>query len=123
MTPARCSTPTKPHTRPARQGRTRLDPATQRIRNHYLGAIAKGTCDNRSRPGDLAADARTLIGRFIRYEDMILRFAVDLTLPIINNVAERSVRPVPAGGRSTSPVDSWSGQRPLRRRLSDQTDN
>jgi transposase len=110
LTPARCSTPTKPHTRPARQGRTRLDPATlQRIRNHYLGAIAKETCDNRSRPGDLAADARTLIGRFIRYEDMILRFAVDLTLPITNNVAERSVRPVPPGGRSTSPVDIWSG--------------
>lgn len=76
-------------------GRDQLDPATlQRIRNHYLGAIAKGTCDNRGRPGDLAADARTLIRRFVRYEDMILRFAVDLTLPFTNNCAELAVRPV-----------------------------
>jgi transposase len=76
-------------------GLDRLDPATlKRIRNHYLGAIAKGTRDNRGQPGDLAADARTLIRRFIRYEDMILRFAVDLTLPFTNNCAERAVRPV-----------------------------
>ena len=76
-------------------GQDRLDPATlRRIRNHYLGAITKGTCDNRGRPGDLAADARTLIGRFVRYEDMILRFAVDLTLPFTNNCAELAVRPV-----------------------------
>lgn len=76
-------------------GQDQLDPATlQQIQNHYLGAIAKGTRDNRGRPGDLAADARTLIRRFIRYEDMILRFAVDLTLPFTNNTAELAVRPV-----------------------------
>jgi len=42
----------------------------------------------------LAADARTLIRRFRRYEDMILRFATDLTVPFSNNLAERDVRPV-----------------------------
>ena len=29
-----------------------------------------------------------MIKRFIRYEDMILRFAVDLTVPFTNNCAE-----------------------------------
>lgn len=66
----------------------------KQIRNHYLGAIAKGSTDNHSQPGALAAEARTLIRRFTRYEDMILRFAVDLTVPFTNNVAERAVRPV-----------------------------
>lgn len=76
-------------------GSDRLDPGVlKQIRNHYLGAIAKGATDNHGQPGDLAAEARTLIRRFIRYEDMILRFAVDLTLPFTNNCAERAVRPV-----------------------------
>jgi transposase len=76
-------------------GADRLDPGVlKRIRNHYLGAIAKGTTDNHNQPGALATEARTLIRRFARYEDMILRFATDLSAPFTNNVAERSVRPV-----------------------------
>lgn len=76
-------------------GADQLDPVVlKRIRNHYLGAIAKGSTDNHGQPGDLAAEARTLIRRFIRYEDMILRFAADLTVPFTNNCAERAVRPV-----------------------------
>ncbi|ONH22151.1 hypothetical protein BL253_36535 [Pseudofrankia asymbiotica] len=39
-------------------------------------------------------DARTLIGRMRRHEDMILRFAVDLAVPFTNNLAEAAARPV-----------------------------
>ncbi len=90
----------------AHQGRTtgadRLDPVVlKQIRNHYLGAIAKGATDNHGQPGALAAQARTLIRRFIRYEDMILRFATDLSAPFSNNVAERSVRPVKVQQRTS----------------------
>ena len=77
------------------QGRDRLPPDTlATLRNHYLGALAKGRTDNLGRPGELATKARTLIRRFRRYEDMILRFATDLSVPATNNEAERSLRPV-----------------------------
>ena len=71
------------------------------IRNHYLGALARGRDDNQGQPGALAADARTLIGRFRRFEDMILRFATDLTVPFTNNAAERAVRPVKVQQRTS----------------------
>lgn len=61
------------------------------IRNHYLGALGRGEADNHGRRSPLAADARTLIRRFRRYEDMILRFAIDLTVPVSNNLSERDV--------------------------------
>jgi hypothetical protein len=64
------------------------------IRNHYLGALAKGRTDNHKQHSTLAGQGRQLIQRFTRYEDMILRFTVDLTLPFTNNCAERAVRPV-----------------------------
>jgi transposase len=54
------------------------------IRNHYPGALAKGRTDNQHHRHTLAAQARRLIRRFTRYEDMILRFAVDLTIPFTN---------------------------------------
>jgi transposase len=54
------------------------------IRNHYLGALAKGRTDNHDHRSTLATQARKLIQRFTRYEDMILRFAVDLTVPFTN---------------------------------------
>jgi transposase len=70
-------------------GAERLDPAVlNQIRNHYRGALAKGGTDNLGQPGALADQARTLIRRFTRYEDMILRFATDLTTPFTNNTAE-----------------------------------
>jgi transposase len=70
------------------------DVVAQQIRNHYLGALAHGIEENRGTRGPLAKQARTLISRFRRYEDMILRFATDLTVPFTNNQAERAVRPV-----------------------------
>lgn len=76
-------------------GADRLDAsALARIRNHYRGALARGEDDNQGKRGSLATEARTLIGRFRRFEDMILRFTTDLTVPFTNNTAERAVRPV-----------------------------
>jgi transposase len=72
------------------------------IRNHYLGALAKGRTDNHDHRSTLATQARRLIRRFTRYEDMILRFAVDLTVPFTNNCAERAVRPVKVQQRGSS---------------------
>jgi len=56
-------------------GADRLDDATlAQILNHYRGAIAKGTCDNRNRPGALAAEARELPRRHpVRGHDPALR--------------------------------------------------
>lgn len=83
-------------------GADRLEEATlARIRNHYRGAIAKGNVDNRGKPGALAGEARKLLHRFTRYEDMILRFATDLAVPFTNNVSERAVRPVKVQQRTS----------------------
>jgi transposase len=77
------------------EGSDRLDPDTlATVINHYLGALAKGTTDNLGQTGELASKARTLIRRFRRYQDMILRFATDLSVNWTNNQAERDVRPV-----------------------------
>ncbi|MBI1758941.1 MAG: IS66 family transposase [Actinobacteria bacterium] len=70
------------------------DAVLTQIRSHYHGALARGAIDNHDQPGALATQARTLIRRFTRYEDMILRFATDLTTPFTNNTAERAIRPV-----------------------------
>ncbi len=76
-------------------GADALDPAVLAdIRNRYLGALAHGNDENRRQETELAAKARTLITRFGRYEDMILRFATDLSVPFTNNEAERTLRPV-----------------------------
>ena len=73
----------------------RLDPGVlATLTNHYLAALAQGTADNLAHTSELAGKARTLIRRFHRYQDMILRFATDLTVPWTNNIAERDVRPV-----------------------------
>ena len=60
----------------------RLDEMTlKQIRNHYRGALARGDTDNHGEHTKLADKARTLLARFRRYEDMILRFATDLSVP------------------------------------------
>ena len=83
-------------------GAEALDPAVlAQIRNHYLGALAKGRTDNHGHRSALAVQARRLIRRFTRYENMILRFAVDLTVPFTNNCAERAVRPVKVQQRTS----------------------
>jgi transposase len=80
----------------------RLDETTlHQIRNHYRGALARGDTDNRGEHTTLADKARTLINRFRRYEDMILRFATDLSAPFTNNEAERSCRPVKVQQRTS----------------------
>ena len=77
------------------RGADRLDePTLHRLRSAYHGAIARGRTDNTATRGPLADRANALINRFSRYEDMILRFATDLTVPFTNNEAERAVRPV-----------------------------
>jgi len=84
------------------RGADRLDEATlAQIRNHYLGALARGDTDNRGEHTKLAEKARTLIRRFRRFEDMILRFATDLSVPFTNNEAERSCRPVKVQQRTS----------------------
>ena len=77
------------------------DSELREIRNHYLGALARGDTDNDGLHSPLAQRARTLIARFGRYEDMILRFAVDLSVPFTNNEAERSCRPVKVQQRTS----------------------
>ena len=93
--------PTTPPTRPAP---TAPKPSTRwcslRIRSHYHGALARGRADNQGKPGALAANARTLIARFTRFEGMILRFATDL-VPFTNNEAERAIRPVKVQQRTS----------------------
>lgn len=84
------------------RGAERLDQATlNQIRNHYQGALARGDTDNQGQHTTLADKARTLINRFRRYADMILRFATDLSVPFTNNEAERSCRPVKVQQRTS----------------------
>ena len=76
-------------------GLDRLEDTTlATIMNHYLGALAKGRTDNLGDHSEIARAARTLLRRFHRYQDMILRFTTDLTIPWTNNQAERDLRPV-----------------------------
>lgn len=96
---------------PGRQGRRRARPRGRpghaarhelaRIRNRYLGALAHGRDQNTGRRCPLADEARKLIRRFGRYEDMILRFATNLAVPFSNNLAERDQRPVKVQQRTS----------------------
>jgi transposase len=84
------------------RGADRLDEMTlKQIRNHYRGALARGDTDNHDGHTTLADKARTLIARFRRFEDMILRFATNLSVPFTNNEAERSCRPVKVQQRTS----------------------
>lgn len=84
-------------------GQTEIEPARlATIVNHYRGAAAMGVTDNHgARSGSPAARARTLARRFRDHEDMILRFATDLTVPLTNNQAERDCRPVKVQQRTS----------------------
>jgi transposase len=84
-------------------GATEIEPARlATIVNHYRGAAAMGVSDNHAaRRGSLAGDALTLARRFRDHEDMILRFATDLTVPLTNNQAERDCRPVKVQQRTS----------------------
>ncbi len=83
-------------------GADRLSPdVLATLLNHYRGALAKGHTDNLGQHSELADRARTLIRRFHRYQDMILRFTTDLAIPWTNNQAERDVRPVKIAQRTS----------------------
>jgi hypothetical protein len=58
------------------------------------GIRGRGDTDNAGQTSPLADRAQTLIDRFHRFEEMILRFATDLSVPFTNNEAERAIRPV-----------------------------
>jgi len=84
------------------RGADHLDePTLRRLLSLYHGSLARGHTDNQNTHGPLATQARALIGRFRRYEDMILGFATDLTVPFTNNTAERAVRPVKVQQRTS----------------------
>ena len=72
-----------------------------RTRRWYRGAVAKGLTDNQDRRGGLAHVARTLVRRFRDHEDMILRFATDLTVAFTNNQAERDASPIKVQQRTS----------------------
>jgi transposase len=63
------------------------------IRSWYRGAVAKGIADNQARRTQTAKDGPRLGRRFRDHQDMILRFATDLTVGFTSNQAERDVRP------------------------------
>jgi transposase len=62
------------------------------VRNRYRGALAYGRTQNATGRDPLTAEARRLLRRFERYEEMILRFATDLRVPFTNNTAELDAR-------------------------------
>jgi transposase len=63
------------------------------IRGWYRGAVAKGITDNQRKRSKIAGDGLRLARRFRDHQDMILRFATDLTVGFTSNEAERGVRP------------------------------
>jgi transposase len=71
------------------------------IRSWYRGAVAKGIADNQAKQAQMAKDGLRLARRFRDHEDMILRFATDLTVGFTSNQAERDVRPVKVQQRTS----------------------
>ena len=75
------------------------------IRSRYAGAIARGRDENITGRDPLHAQARTLLRRFARHRDMILRFTVNLDVPFTNNTAELPARSVKIQQRTSG--GSW----------------
>ena len=71
------------------------------IRSWYRGAVAKGITDNQHRRSQIVNDGLRLARRFRDHQDMILRFATDLTVGFTSNEAERGVRPVKVQQRTS----------------------
>ena len=67
----------------------------------YRGAVAKGIADNQHKRTQMAKDGMRLARRFRDHEDMILRFATDLTVGFTSNQAERDIRPVKVQQRTS----------------------
>jgi transposase len=75
------------------------------IRSRYAGAIARGREENTTGRDPLHEQARTLLRRFERHRDMILRRTVDLAVPFTNNTAELPARSVKVQQRTSG--GSW----------------
>jgi transposase len=71
------------------------------IRSWYRGAVTKGITDNQGRRSQIARDGLRLARRFRDHQNMILRFATDLTVGFTSNEAERGVRPVKVQQRTS----------------------
>ena len=88
------------------EGRTALtDTELTTIRSRYAGAIARGRQENTHGSDPLHAQARTLLRRFQRHRDMILRFTVNLDMSFTNNTAELPARSVKVQQRTSG--GSW----------------
>jgi len=84
------------------QGRVALtDTELSTIRSRYAGAIARGWQENTRGSDPLHEQARTLLRRFQRHRDMILRFTVNLDVPFTNNTAELPARSVKVQQRTS----------------------
>ena len=77
------------------------DASLARLRSWYRGAVAKGIADNQHKRTQIAKDGLRLARRFRDHEDMILRFATDLTVGFTSNQAERDIRPVKVQQRTS----------------------
>lgn len=86
-----------------RDGKAALDAAAlEGLVNRYRALATSGLAANVYRTTVTARDARRIARRFLRFEDMILRFATRPDLDIFtNNEAERTIRPVKVQQRSS----------------------
>ena len=100
--PTCSSTPTPGPPPPAAPaGPASATPACTGIRSWYRGAVAKGIAENQHKRTQIAKDGLRLARRFRDHEDMILRFATDLTVGFTSNQAERDIRPVKVQQRTS----------------------
>ena len=84
------------------QGRGELTGAEHsQILSWYHGAIAQGRAENKTGTHPLHDAARTLLRRFERHREMILRFTVNLQVPFTNNTAELPARSVKVQQRTS----------------------
>jgi transposase len=77
------------------------DAQLDQIRCWYRDAVAKGITDNQDKRSKIARDGLRLARRFRGHQDMILRFATDLTVGFTSNEAERGIRPVKVQQRTS----------------------
>lgn len=84
-------------------GKTRLDPdALASLTGRYRALAESGFARNVYRQAPAAKDARRIARRFLKHEDMILRFITRPDLDIFtNNEAERTIRPVKVQQRAS----------------------